>query len=58
MGAVEDIIMDKGDYALDSRGPYAADGGLHGDIPHAELKSDQDNADLAMFGKRPQLKVR
>ncbi len=49
--------MDKGEYALHSRGPYVAHDGSPDGIPGSELGNDQDNLDLAMFGKRPQLKV-
>ena len=50
--------IDKSEYSLHSRGPSTANEGSPNEIPQSELKSDQDNVDLAMFGKRPQLKVR
>lgn len=42
---------------MEAMGPYANKGGSH-DSPMAEHKGDQDEIDLAIFGKRPQLKVR
>ena len=32
--------------------------GLRDGLPSAEARGDQDEDDLALFGKRPQLKVR
>ena len=49
--------MDKNEYALNAMGRYEANEGSPDGIPRSESKGDQDNIDLAMFGKRPQLKV-
>ena len=43
---------------MEAMGPYTTDGKLQDDLPAAEAKSDRDENDLAVFGKRPQLKVR
>ena len=50
--------MSKGEYSKETMGPLATNRGLHDVIPTAEAKGDQDENDLAAFGKRPQLKVR
>lgn len=50
--------MNKGDHTTDIVGPHTAKEGLHDDLPAAEAKGDRDEDDLAVFGKRPQLKVR
>lgn len=39
-------------------GSYTAKEGLHEDLPVAEAEGYRDEDDLAVFGKRPQLKVR
>ena len=47
------MAMDKGgEYSMEAMGPYADHGS-----PRVETKGDQDEIDLAIFGKRPQLKV-
>lgn len=43
---------------MEAMGPSAKNGELHDGSPMAEAKGNQDEIDLAMFGKRPQLKVR
>lgn len=40
---------------MEAMGPYATKGEFH-DSPVSEHKGDQDEIDLAIFGKRPQLK--
>lgn len=49
--------MDKNVYTLNNMGPCDATGDPPSGLPLSESKSNQDNIDLAMFGKRPQLKV-
>lgn len=49
--------MDKSGYAMDTMGPYEGYGGPLDGIPKAERRGDQDEIDLAAFGKRSQLKV-
>ncbi|KAI4123159.1 MAG: hypothetical protein LQ338_005408 [Usnochroma carphineum] len=48
--------MDKSGYAMDTMGPYEGYGGPLDGIPKAERRGDQDEIDLAAFGKRSQLK--
>ena len=48
--------MNKGDSTMDTLGPCGAKEDLHV-LPVAEVNIDRDEADLAVFGKRPQLKV-
>ena len=43
---------------MDVMGSYAAKEGLDNGLPVAEAEDHQDEDDLAVFGKRPQLKVR
>ena len=47
--------MNKGEYTMEQMGPYNGNGDKE---PYAESKGDQDDNDLAVFGKKPQLKVR
>ena len=49
--------MDKDQNTMDIMGPYAAKEGLRDGFPTAEVSSDRDEYDLAVFGKRQQLKV-
>lgn len=46
--------MDKSGYVMDA---YGAPGGSPDRIPKAESRGDQDEIDLAAFGKKSQLKV-
>lgn len=39
-------------------GPYGAHGASPDGVPKAESRGDQDEIDLAAFGKKSQLKVR
>jgi len=50
--------MSKGEYTMETMGPYVANWGLNDKEPSSESKGDRDANDLAVFGKRPQLKVR
>lgn len=50
--------MNKGHNTMDVMSPYAAKEGLQDCLPAAEGNGDRDEDDLAVFGKRPQLKVR
>ena len=50
--------MSKGEYTMEAVGPYVADGELNDKYPPSEAIGDRDENDLAVFGKRPQLKVR
>jgi len=47
-----------GNFSMEAMGPSAKNGELHDGSPMAEAKGNQDEIDLAIFGKRPQLKVR
>ena len=50
--------MSKTEYTMEAMGPYtAANGGLPDKEPSSEAKGDRDENDLAVFGKRQQLKV-
>ena len=49
--------MDKDQNTMDIMGPYAAKEGLQDGLPTAEVNGDRDEYDLAVFGKRQQLKV-
>ena len=42
---------------MEAMGPYVANGDLHDKSPSSEVTGDRDENDLAIFGKRPQLKV-
>ena len=43
---------------MDVVGSYAAKEGLQDGVPVAEVEGDRDEDDMAVFGKRQQLKVR
>lgn len=43
---------------MDVAGSYAAKEGLQDGVPVAEVEGDRDEDDMAVFGKRQQLKVR
>lgn len=49
--------MDKDQNTVDIMNPYAAKEGLQDGLPMAEVNGDRDEYDLAVFGKRQQLKV-
>lgn len=49
--------MSKGEYTMETMGPYVANGDLHDKEPSSETKGDRDENDLAVFGKRQQLKA-
>ena len=51
------VAMDKDQNAIDIMGPYAAKERLQDGLPTAEVSGDRDEYDLAVFGKRQQLKV-
>lgn len=42
---------------MDALGPYAVNGDSNEGLPRSESKGDQDAIDLAVFGKKAQLKV-
>ena len=51
--------MDKDNDSTNHMGLYGTKEGLREGLPIAEARGgDQDEDDLALFGKRPQLKVR
>lgn len=50
--------LSKGYSIVDIMGSYAAKEGLHEDLPVVEAEGYRDEDDLAVFGKRPELKVR
>ena len=49
--------MDKDQNTVDIMSSYAAKEGLQDGLPTAEVSGDRDEYDLAVFGKRQQLKV-
>ncbi len=49
--------MNEDHNTMDIKSPYAATEGMHNGLSMAESKGDQDEDDMAQFGKRPQLKV-
>ena len=49
--------MKKAEYSMDALGPYAVNGDSNEGLPRSESKGDQDAIDLAVFGKKAQLKV-
>ena len=49
--------MSKSEFTMGAVGPYASNGNLDDVDPSSEVKVDRDENDLAIFGKRPQLKV-
>ena len=51
------VVMDKDQTTMDIMGSYAAKEGLQDSLPTAEISGDRDEYDLAVFGKRQQLKV-
>jgi len=51
-------MVDKKDSAVDKKGLTVAKGSTGGIVPRSESNGDQDDMDLAAFGKRPQLRVR
>ena len=51
------VVMDKDQNTMDIMGPYAAKERLQDSLPTAEVSGDPDEYDLAVFGKRQQLKV-
>ena len=51
------VAMDKDQNTMDIMDPYVAKGGLQDGLPTAEVSGDRDEYDLAVFGKRQQLKV-
>lgn len=50
--------MEKIDSSMDVVGSYATREALRDGPPAAKANGDRDEDDLAVFGKRPQLKVR
>lgn len=51
-------VVEQREYSVDKMGLFVAKGITGDRVPPSECNENQDDMDMAAFGKRPQLKVR